>query len=78
MSQNYPGPYNPNTDCLYIIKPPPGIYKLEVDVFQMADIGDFLEVLIYIIIYYSVLRCFLRALVNSKLINIKYKQERTK
>ena len=62
MSQNYPGSYNPNTDCLYIIKPPPGIYKLEVDVFQMADIGGFLEILIHIVIHYSLLSCFLQSL----------------
>ncbi|VDI19381.1 Hypothetical predicted protein, partial [Mytilus galloprovincialis] len=43
-SDNYPGRYNPNTDNLYIIKPPPGLYKLSVDVFQMADIGDILQI----------------------------------
>lgn len=43
-SDNYPGAYNSNTDCLYIIKPPPGLYSLKTDVFQMADSGDFLEV----------------------------------
>ncbi|CAC5361277.1 unnamed protein product [Mytilus coruscus] len=42
-SANYPGPYNANTDCLYIIKPPPGLYSLVTDVLQMADNGDFLE-----------------------------------
>ncbi|CAC5422430.1 Neurotrypsin [Mytilus coruscus] len=44
MSDNYPGHYNPNTDYLYIIQPPPGLYKLSVDVFKMADIGDFLQI----------------------------------
>ncbi|XP_052086629.1 scavenger receptor cysteine-rich domain superfamily protein-like [Mytilus californianus] len=44
MSDNYPGRYNPNTDCLYIIQPPPGLYTLSVDVFQMADTGDFLQI----------------------------------
>lgn len=52
MSDNYPGRYNPNTDCLYIIQPHPGLYKLAVDVFQMADTGDFLQV---ILIVYSLL-----------------------
>jgi hypothetical protein len=46
-SKNYPGPYDSNTDCLYIVKPPSGsLYSLKVDVFQMADNGDFLEVFI--------------------------------
>jgi hypothetical protein len=46
-SKNYPGPYDANTDCLYIVKPPSGsLCSLKVDVFQMADNGDFLEVFI--------------------------------
>ncbi|CAG2197845.1 unnamed protein product [Mytilus edulis] len=44
MSDNYPGRYNPNTDCLYIIQPPSGLYRLTIDVLQMADTGDFLQI----------------------------------
>lgn len=45
-SNNYPQPYEPNTDCLYIIQPPTGIYKIEFLDLQMADSGDYVEVLI--------------------------------
>lgn len=45
-SNNYPQPYEQNTDCLYIIKPPTGIYKIEFLDLQMADSGDFIEVMI--------------------------------
>ena len=31
-SKNYPGPYDANTDCLYIVKPPSGsLYSLKID-----------------------------------------------
>ncbi|XP_063442726.1 deleted in malignant brain tumors 1 protein-like [Mytilus trossulus] len=43
-SNNYPQPYEPNTDCLYIIQPPTGIYKIEFLDLQMADSGDYVEV----------------------------------
>ncbi|VDI75538.1 deleted in malignant brain tumors 1 protein, partial [Mytilus galloprovincialis] len=42
-SNNYPQPYEPNTDCLYIIHPPTGIYKIEFLDLQMADSGDYVE-----------------------------------
>ncbi|CAC5384293.1 DMBT1 [Mytilus coruscus] len=43
-SNNYPKPYEPDVDCLYIIKPSTGIYKLEFLDLQMADSGDFVQV----------------------------------
>ncbi|CAC5370696.1 unnamed protein product [Mytilus coruscus] len=44
VSDHYPGRYIPDTDCLYIIKPPHGLYKVVVDVLQMADTGDFIQI----------------------------------
>ncbi|XP_071141696.1 uncharacterized protein [Mytilus edulis] len=36
--------YKPGIDCVYIIKPPKAIYKIEIVDLQMADAGDFIQV----------------------------------
>jgi hypothetical protein len=43
-SDNYPNNYSPNTDCMYIITPPKGDYKIQINDIQMADVDDYLEV----------------------------------
>lgn len=50
-SENYGSQfYKPGIDCLYIIKPPKTVYKIEVVDLQMADDGDYIQV--YFMIYY--------------------------
>ncbi|XP_063405745.1 deleted in malignant brain tumors 1 protein-like [Mytilus trossulus] len=44
-SENYGSQfYKPGIDCIYIIKPPKAIYKIEIVDLQMADAGDFIQV----------------------------------
>lgn len=44
-SENYGSAfYKPGIDCLYIIKPPNAIYKIQVVDLQMADAGDYIQV----------------------------------
>lgn len=44
--------YEPNIDCIHVIKPPKAIYKIEIVDLQMADSGDYIQV--SLILKYSV------------------------